>query len=74
MFLFQDGGDRAVERAYRELARLTKGAYFRLDGSSAKMLASLLGAVAVYAAGGRKALADRASAGAGARLLLEQLA
>lgn len=72
LFMFQEGRDALVERAYRELARLTRGAYVPLDAASAKMLGELLGAVAVYAAGGRKALAERSQA-AGARLLLEQL-
>ena len=34
------------------------GAYLRFDASSARQLKELLGAVAVYAAGGRKALTD----------------
>ena len=55
-FLFQEGFDPAVERTFRELARLTKGVYCRFDSSSAGQLRDLLGAVAVYAAGGRTAL------------------
>ena len=39
-----------------EIARLTKGAYCRFDRGSATQLRELLTAVAVYAAGGRKAL------------------
>jgi len=72
LFLFQEGNDAAVETAFRELARLTRGAYFRLDAASAKMLRELLTAVAVYAAGGRTALEDRNS-NRGAALLLQQL-
>jgi len=72
-FLFQEGGDQAAERTFREIARLTKGAYCRFDANSAQLLAQLLKAVAVYAVGGRKALSDyRSRGGAGARLLLEQ--
>lgn len=56
VFLFQEGFDPAVERAFSELARLTKGAYCRFDSSSASQLRDLLSAVAVYAAGGRTAL------------------
>jgi len=71
VFLFQEGRDGRAERAFRELARLTKGAYCRFDAGSAAQLRDLLSAVAVYAAGGRKAL--EALSGRGARALLEQL-
>jgi hypothetical protein len=74
IFMFQEGHDGSAERAYREIARLTRGAYFRLSASSAQMLRELLAAVAVYAAGGRTALADHSEErGGSARLLLEQL-
>lgn len=56
-FLFHEGSDPVAKRAFTELARLTKGAYCAFDASSASQLRDLLGAVAVYAAGGRKALA-----------------
>lgn len=55
-FLFHEGVDVVAKRVFGELARLTKGAYCRFDTSSATQLSDLLGAVAVYAAGGRKAL------------------
>jgi hypothetical protein len=71
VFLFQEGADVRAERAFREIARLTKGAYCRFDAGSAAQLRDLLSAVAVYAAGGRKAL--EALSGRGARALLEQL-
>jgi hypothetical protein len=71
VFLFQEGRDAAVERTFREVARLTKGAYAHFDRSSAKELAALLRAVATFAAGGRKALAARG--GDKAQLLLDQL-
>jgi hypothetical protein len=74
IFMFQEGNDGVTREAYREIARLTRGAYFRLDASSAQQLRELLTAVAVYAAGGRDALADHSKeTGGGARLLLEQL-
>ena len=72
IFMFQEGRDSAVETAFRELARLTHGAYFRLDAASAKMLRELLTAVAVYAAGGRPALEAR-KMHQGAALLLRQM-
>lgn len=55
-FMFHEGVDAAAERAFREIARLSGGAYCRFDASSAQQLRDLLSAVAVYAAGGRKAL------------------
>jgi hypothetical protein len=74
LFMFQEGRDFLAERAYREIARLTRGAYFRFDAGSAKLLRELLAAVAVYAAGGVQALADHSRRSQGtARLLLEQL-
>jgi hypothetical protein len=71
VFLFQEGSDARAEKAFREIARLTKGAYCRFDAGSAAQLKALLSAVAVYAAGGRKALA--ALGGGVPRLLLEQM-
>ena len=74
LFMFQEGNDGVTREAYREIARLTRGAYFRLDASSARQLRELLAAVAVYAAGGRDALADLSrEKGGSARFLLEQL-
>jgi hypothetical protein len=69
-FVFQEGRDATVERGFREIARLTGGAYARFDTNAAGQLAELLRAAAVYAAGGLKALENR---GEGSRLLLEQM-
>lgn len=63
-FIFQEGGDREVEQVFREIARLTHGAYCRFDPGAARQLAELLRAVAVFAAGGIAALADQRNAGA----------
>ena len=74
VFMFQEGGDPVAEAAYREIARLSRGAYCRFDIGSAQQLADLLRAVAAYAAGGIKALAALSSRDAGgARLLLAQM-
>ena len=74
VFLFQEGHDAKAERAFKEIARLTGGAYCRFDQGSAKQLRDLLTAVAVYAAGGKAALEDMSQAqGGSARALLEQL-
>ena len=73
-FLFQEGGNERPAHIFREIARLTGGAYAAFDTSAPARLAALLGAAAAYAAGGRVALEQRASAGeAEARLLLAQL-
>jgi hypothetical protein len=58
-FMFQEGSSREVEREFREIARLTHGAYCRFDPGAARQLAELLRAVAAYAAGGMTALAAR---------------
>lgn len=55
-FFFQDGQDIIAGRGFREMARLTEGAYFQLGPGSASELAELLSAVALYARGGMKAL------------------
>jgi hypothetical protein len=73
-FMFQEGDDPIAEQAFRELARLTRGAYCRFDPGAAHQLADLLRAVAAYAAGGMRALADLgARRQAGAIRLLEQM-
>ena len=74
-FLFHEGGDPVAARAFSEIARLSGGAFCRFDGGSAGELRELLSAVAVYAVGGRRALA-RYGDGAGrlARQLTHQIA
>lgn len=73
-FVFQEGHDPVAEQAFREIARLTNGAYCRFDTGAAHELSELLRAVAVYAAGGKKALADLSQRrSAGANRLLAQL-
>jgi hypothetical protein len=71
IFMFQEGSDGSAEKAFREIAKLTRGAYFRLDAGSPKVLAELLAAVAAYASGGKKALEAKGSGTA--RALLQQL-
>ena len=56
VFMFQEGHDPVAERAFREIARLTGGAWCRFDPGAAAQLRELLRAVAAYAAGGREAL------------------
>lgn len=59
-FLFHEGDDPIAGFAFRQIARLTNGACCRFEASSAETLRELLGAVAVFAAGGRPALEDLA--------------
>jgi hypothetical protein len=70
-FMFHEGHDPIAEQAFREIARLTRGAYCRFDLSAAHELGELLRAAAVYAAGGVKALTAQRSEGA--RKLLTQM-
>ena len=64
LFMFQEGHEKQVEHTFRNLARLTRGAYCRFDPGAARQLAELLRAVAIYAVGGVAALADQYNAGA----------
>jgi hypothetical protein len=73
-FMFQEGYDSIAERAFREIARLTRGAYCRFDPGAAHQLGELLRAAAAYAAGGMRALADlSARRQQGAIRLIEQM-
>jgi len=73
-FMFQEGYDPICEHAFREIARLTHGAFCRFAPGAAHELGDLLRAAAAYAAGGMKALADlQARRSAGAAKLIEQL-
>jgi len=65
-FLFHEGRDPVAEFAFKQIARLTNGAYCRFDASSPQTLRELLRAVAVFAAGGRAALEDFAEREGGA--------
>jgi hypothetical protein len=73
-FMFQEGHLPEATRAFRHFAKLTGGAHCHLDANSARQLRELLGAVAAYAAGGRKALADLgARSSESVRLLTSQI-
>ncbi len=71
-FVFQEGDEPNAQRSFRQMAQLTHGAYMSFDAASARALRDLLKAVAVYAAGGRKALADYAKRSGGDVLRLTQ--
>ncbi|MGJ0505701.1 MAG: VWA domain-containing protein [Methylocystis sp.] len=73
-FLFQEGADPIAKGAFREIARLTGGAYAAFDLAAPRRLAELLGAAAAYAVGGLPELEKRAGQGEdAARLLLSQM-
>lgn len=74
-FMFQEEKDPIAERAFREIARLTKGAWCPFDAGAASQLRDLLRAAAAFAAGGHRALSDlsKRSGGGGAVKLLGQM-
>ena len=72
-FMFHEGTDPAAARAFKEVARLTGGAYARFDASAPNALSDLLRAAAAYAARGAEGLARLAPDSDGARLLLASM-
>ena len=68
VFMFQEGHDRNVEQVFRDIARLTHGAYCRFNPGAARQLAELLRAVAAFAAGGLDALEAKNDSGANGQL------
>lgn len=74
LFMFLEGNDGGAARAFKEIARLSGGAFHQLDSSSPAILGQLLAAVAAYASGGKAALTRLEKAGnAASRLLLSQM-
>ena len=73
VFMFQEGHDDVAEQAFREIARLTGGAWCRFDPGAAALLRDWLGAAAAYAAGGREALLRLSKTAGGAAQLLGQM-
>jgi hypothetical protein len=57
VFCFQEGENPVARNALRQVAKLSGGAWAPFDSASATALRDLLRAVAVFAAGGRPALA-----------------
>ncbi len=58
VFIFHEGGGEPAASTFKRIAQVTRGAYDTFDANSPQKLRDLLKAVAVYAAGGAKALAD----------------
>ena len=73
VFMFQEGEDAVAEQAFREIARLTGGAWCRFDPGASAQLRELLRAAAAYAAGGRDALLQLAKSTRGAATLIGQM-
>ncbi len=74
IFIFQEGYDHTAENCFRQISKLSRGAYFRFDENSVSKLRDLLKAIAVYAVGGRSALEDLSrKRGGDIPLLLSQL-
>ena len=55
-FVFQEGNDPRAARAFRDIAHVTKGAHVPFAPGSAEQLRALFGAVAAYAAHGRRGI------------------
>ncbi len=51
VFVFHEDGDEIAGRAFRQIAKLSGGAYCPFDAGSAQQLRDLLGAVAAFAGG-----------------------
>jgi hypothetical protein len=63
LFIFQEGDDARAQEAFKQMAHLSGGAWVPFDHRAVSQLKDLLGAVAVYASGGHKALNDLARSG-----------
>jgi len=73
VFMFQEGHEPTAEHAFREIARLSGGAWCRFDPGAAAQLRELLRAAAAYAAGGREALKRLSARESSAARLLAQI-
>jgi len=71
--MFQEGDDPVAEQVFRDIARLTGGAWCKFDPGAAAQLRELLRAAAAYAAGGRDALKRLSARETGAAKLLGQM-
>ncbi|MBS3803821.1 MAG: VWA domain-containing protein [Oleiphilaceae bacterium] len=61
VFMFHEGRDPHARAVFQQVSKLSGGAYAPFDRSSPRLLKELMGAVAVYASGGAKALKDYSS-------------
>ena len=67
LFFFQEGYQPGVEQVFKNITRLSGGAYCHFDEASVDQLRILLGAVAKYAKGGYRALKQYAEQRSGAK-------
>jgi hypothetical protein len=72
-FMFHEGNDPEAAQAFREIARLTGGAYARFDTKAPHALSELLRAAAAYAASGVDGLARLAPSSERAHGLLTSM-
>lgn len=56
LFVFHEGVDSVAGSAFKQMAKLSGGAYLPFNHNSAQALSALLGAIAIYSTGGLKAL------------------
>src|SRR5260221_3618704 len=70
LFIFHESRDPVAASAFRQMARLSCGAYFPLHAGSAQQMRALLGAVAAYYAGWPASLAAYVERTGGAAPLL----
>ncbi len=73
VFVFHEGMNPTAEYGFKQIARLSGGAYCRFDLSSASKLRELLMAVAVYTAGGARALLKLSNSNPGLENLTQQI-
>ena len=70
VFIFHEGGLEPAGSVFRQIASVTRGAYSVFDARSPQQLRDLLKAVAIFAAGGRKALENYGKKAGGIALAL----
>ncbi len=70
VFIFHEGGMEPAGSVFRQIASITRGAYSVFDANSPQQLRDLLKAVAIFAAGGRKALESYGKKAGGVALAL----
>lgn len=73
VFLFCEGGHPDAVRVFTQIAKLTNGACCPFDQNSPQQLSDLLSAIAVYVAGGIKALRDFSKDKHSLKLLTDQV-
>ena len=73
IFMFQEGNSNAVMSTFKQVALLSGGAYAPFNSGSVKELQDLLSSVAVFVAGGHKALEKFEKSDRGREILTLQL-